>query len=94
MGCGNNKTENNNFLIMTVSTWNAMIGTAMQKNFAVETVGDNEYEKKIKHKRKLTADGFYTQLFLLIHLWRIFWFYTPWKHHRIKGFLVFSGGVK
>ena len=52
MGCGNNKTENNNFLIMTVSTWNAMIGTAMQKNFAVETVGDNEYEKKNKTQAK------------------------------------------
>ena len=33
----------------------------------------------------------------LIHLtdfWPMFAFYTPWKHQKICGFLVFSGGIK
>ena len=28
------------------------------------------------------------------HFWPIFPFYTPWKHQKTKGFLVFSGVLK
>ena len=34
------------------------------------------------------------QIFLLTHFLPMFPFCTPWKHHWIKGFLVFSGGIK
>ena len=30
----------------------------------------------------------------LTHFWPVFPFYTPWKHQKTKGFLVFSGGMK
>ena len=30
----------------------------------------------------------------LTHFWPMFLFYTPWKHQKTKGFLVFSGGIK
>ena len=30
----------------------------------------------------------------LTHFRPMFPFYTPWKHHQIKGFLIFSGGMK
>ena len=30
----------------------------------------------------------------LTYLWPMFPFYTPWKHQKTKGFLVFSGGIK
>ena len=29
----------------------------------------------------------------LTHFWPMFSFYTPIKHQKIKGFLVFSGGI-
>ena len=30
----------------------------------------------------------------LTHFWPMFSFYTPWKHQKTSGFLVFSGGIK
>ena len=30
----------------------------------------------------------------LTHFWSMFPFYTPWKHQKTKGFLVFSGGCR
>ena len=30
----------------------------------------------------------------LTHFWPMFSFYTPWKHQKTLGFLVFSGGIK
>ena len=30
----------------------------------------------------------------LTHFWSMFPFYTPWKHRKTFGFLVFSGGIK
>ena len=35
-----------------------------------------------------------SQLMSLTHFWPMFPFYTPWKHQKTKGFLVFSGGTK
>ena len=34
------------------------------------------------------------QFIVLIHLWPIFPFYTPYKPMKMKGFLVFSEGIK
>ena len=30
----------------------------------------------------------------LTHFWPMFPFYTPWKHQKTKGFLVFSRDIK
>ena len=30
----------------------------------------------------------------LTHFRQIFPFYTPWKHQKTKGYLMFSGGIK
>ena len=30
----------------------------------------------------------------LAHFWRMLLFYTPWKHQKTFGFLVFSGSIK
>ena len=30
----------------------------------------------------------------LTHFQPMFHFYTPWKHHKIGGFLMFSGGIE
>ena len=30
----------------------------------------------------------------LAHFWQVFQFYTPWKHQKTKGYVLFLGGVK
>ena len=34
------------------------------------------------------------QTILFIHFEPVFYFYTPWKHQKIGGFLMFTGGAE
>ena len=48
---------------------------------------------KVNYKKtNLCAE--YNAWMSLNYFWPMFPFYTPWKHQKIKGFLVFSGGIK
>ena len=35
-----------------------------------------------------------THITMIIHFSPVFHFYTPWKRQKIKGFLIFSGGIE
>ena len=41
-----------------------------------------------------SAFGHFSHIVFLTHFWSLFPFYTPWKHQKIFGFLVFSVGIK
>ena len=41
-----------------------------------------------------THESFITNIFILIHFFPMLPFYTPCKYQKIKGFLMFSGGIK
>ena len=67
--------------------------------FAVAMIGKwilprKMYKKMYKKKilRKLSC--IFLVRTLLTHFWSMFPFYTPWKHHKSKGFLIFWGGIK
>ena len=49
-------------------------------------------EKILNRKLFLWSD--YSTLTLLTHFMSIFYFYTPWKYQKTKGFLTFSKGYR
>ena len=54
-----------------------------------------EYSKNIKNSdfHRTPLDDCFCKISLLTHFQPMFHFYTPWKHQKISGFLMLSGGV-
>ena len=53
----------------------------------------SEYCKILYHCEKTLCRKTSASIFLT-YFWPTFPFYTPWKHQRTKGFLVFRGGIE